>query len=153
MKMVLGNVLFGIMMAGWYFYVEGKPDWMLSGAVLGFACFLTGIFMGYLLRGPGKRRAAQRPATAFATDGFPVGIPVAYPEHVPVAFAAPHPAETILPVVAPDIPGPDELDAPEQAPAPVDKQDLPAEVPGNVDIENHHRDSGPHDAGYVATVE
>jgi len=59
-KMLLGNALFAACVVAWFIYAGWERELMLSGTILAFACFLSGIFMGYILRGPRKvRRAAE----------------------------------------------------------------------------------------------
>ncbi|HWE01047.1 MAG TPA: hypothetical protein VG326_01465 [Tepidisphaeraceae bacterium] len=55
LKIVMGNLLFAGCVAAWYYYVQGERVLVLSGTFMAFGCFLSGIFMGYLLRGPPKK--------------------------------------------------------------------------------------------------
>jgi hypothetical protein len=57
-KMLLGNILFITILGGWYFYTDGDRSLMLGGTLMAFGCFVSGIFMGYVLHTPSKRRAA-----------------------------------------------------------------------------------------------
>jgi hypothetical protein len=57
-KMLLGNILFIAILGGWYFYTDGDRSLMLAGTVMAFGCFVSGIFMGYVLHTPPKRRTA-----------------------------------------------------------------------------------------------
>jgi hypothetical protein len=56
-KMLIGNILFIGVLAGWYFYADGNRDLLLPGVILAFAAFICGIIMGYILHTPRKRRA------------------------------------------------------------------------------------------------
>jgi hypothetical protein len=127
-KMLLGNALFAGCVVAWFVYAEWERSLMLSGTILAFGCFLSGIFMGYLLRAPGKRRrvvysASEQPDDA--EDGeqgeteseqeLPEPQIVSEPEHreepephvvpvaVPVALVTPvaEPAAPVMLVASP----------------------------------------------------
>jgi len=72
LKILLGNLLFAGCIVAWYFYSDGDHGLLLSGTILAFGCFLSGIFMGYLLRAPAKKRRRVYRASAPAFDERPM---------------------------------------------------------------------------------
>ena len=58
-KILIGNVLFIGVLAGWYFYADGDRNLLLPGVVLAFAAFICGIVMGYILHTPRKLPAGS----------------------------------------------------------------------------------------------
>jgi hypothetical protein len=71
-KILVGNLLFAGCVVAWYFYSDGDHGLLLSGTILAFGCFLSGILMGYLLRAPAKKRRRVYRASAQAFDEQPV---------------------------------------------------------------------------------
>lgn len=75
-KSLIGNALFAGCVISWFIYADGDRSLMLAGTILAFGCFLSGIFMGYILRAPratgrGTYRAPEPPpfvATPAVTD-------------------------------------------------------------------------------------
>jgi hypothetical protein len=46
MRIVLGNVLFAALVAGWYWWVGGNAQQAAAGVILAFAAFVTGMCLG-----------------------------------------------------------------------------------------------------------
>ncbi len=73
-KSLIGNALFAGCVVAWFIYADGDRSLMLSGTILAFGCFLSGIFMGYILHTPrgagrGLSRTRQSAAAAVAPAG------------------------------------------------------------------------------------
>lgn len=67
MKILVGNVLFGILMLGWYLWFRDQRQVMIAGTVLAFAAFAAGACVGGVMstRAPKPastlRRRIRRP--------------------------------------------------------------------------------------------
>jgi hypothetical protein len=62
MRILLGNVLFGLLMLVWYRRFHGEQPVMLAGVLLAFFAFVFGAFTMYLLHpAAGPRTGLRRP--------------------------------------------------------------------------------------------
>ena len=49
MKILMGNVVFGLLILGWFFWFRDQQQVMIAGTVLAFAAFAAGAVVGGVL--------------------------------------------------------------------------------------------------------
>ena len=62
MRILIGNVLFGLIVASWYAGFGNERAILLAGIVLALLAFVVGTCMGYSLNAPGAPTRRARPA-------------------------------------------------------------------------------------------
>lgn len=60
-KLLAGNLMFGVLVVGWYLLFEGQKTVLVSGIVLAFLAFIAGTCMGWALNPRRQPPAPPRP--------------------------------------------------------------------------------------------
>jgi hypothetical protein len=56
MKILVGNAVFAALAWGWYGYVHGSRDLMISGCIFAFTAYMSGAIIGVCISQPKAKR-------------------------------------------------------------------------------------------------